>query len=326
MTNIHEIDRFAEAFTALSKDVVNSSARFLSILDMASIRIGGFEVHKNESTVFATKTFFELFGWENTDYSDITLQQFKEMMRSLEDCIVRQDESDGSRLYRLELLDSSERYIRIKVTENEERMVGIAEDVTISTQERIRIEHERDYDLLTGLFNRRAFYRQVLELFQNPQQLKNAAILMIDLDNLKTINDNYGHDCGDEYIRVAGRCFLENMPKTAIWSRVSGDEFFLFIFGFEDKKGIRQIFNKLNEKINDTWFQLPDGEHQKIGVSGGIAWYPENAEDFQELMKLADFAMYQVKHGEKGAFHEFSQQEYSQQEQKIKMHMAGKPY
>ena len=324
VTNIQEIDRFAEAFTALSKDVVNSSARFLSILDMASVRMGGFEIQKKEATVFATKTFFELFGWGTVDISDITLTQFKGMLESMDDCIVRMDARDGSCLYRLEVLNSSVRYIRVKVTENEERVVGVAEDVTASTIERLRIEHERDYDLLTGLYNRRAFYCQVNELFKTPDRLKNAVIIMVDLDNLKIFNDTYGHDCGDKYIRRAGQCFVESLPETVIASRVSGDEFYFFLYGFKEKESIRQILKQLHTKIKDTWFQLPDGEFQKISVSGGIAWYPDDSRDFQELMKLADFAMYQVKRAHKGAFYEFDQEEYNKQEYLRKMHKEFK--
>lgn len=319
VTNIREIDQFAEAFTALSKDVVNSSARFLSILDMASVKIGGFEVQQKEKTVFATKTFFELFGWENIDVSDFSLDQFGEMMESMRDCISPTADLDGSTLYHLELQNGDERYIRIKIAQNEERVVGIAEDVTISTMERLRIEHERDYDLLTGLFNRRAFYRKVFELFKSEHMLKNAAVLMIDIDNLKVINDKYGHDCGDKYIRRAGRCFVENLPKATISSRVSGDEFFFFLYGYESKARMRQILEQLQERVDNTWFQLPDGESQKIGISGGIAWYPDNSQDFLELMKMADFAMYQVKHAKKGAFWEFSQEEFDKQEHLNKM-------
>ncbi|WMI81095.1 GGDEF domain-containing protein [Anaerotignum sp. MB30-C6] len=307
VTKIHEIDRFAEAFTSLSKDIVNSSSRFLSMLDMASVSIGGFEIQKKEGTVFATKPFFELLGWENVDTAELTLTKFLDMIEDMKDCILRSDEGDGSCLYHLERLDGSVRYIRIKVTENQERVVGIAEDVTQSTVERLRIEHERDYDLLTGLYNRRAFYRQVSELFKQPHRLKNAAILMIDLDNLKIINDRYGHDCGDKYIRRAGQSFVDNLPKSTICSRVSGDEFFFFLYGYEDKESMRQILTQLDLKVNNTWVRFPNGEPQKIGASGGIAWYPDDSKDFQELMKLADTAMYRIKHGKKGEFCEFEQ-------------------
>jgi len=88
---------------------------------------------------------------------------------------------------------------------------------------------------------------------------------------------------------------------------------------YESKARMRQILEQLQERVDNTWFQLPDGESQKIGISGGIAWYPDNSQDFLELMKMADFAMYQVKHAKKGAFWEFSQEEFDKQEHLNKM-------
>ena len=80
----------------------------------------------------------------------------------------------------------------------------------------MRIEQERDYDILTGLYNRQAFHRVSEELFRDPHQLGVAALLMMDLDNLKHINDTYGHDWGDQYIHRTGRCLAENTPNGTI--------------------------------------------------------------------------------------------------------------
>ena len=87
------------------------------------------------------------------------------------------------------------------------------EDVTKVTRERMNIEHERDYDTLTGLYNRRAFQWESEALFrEHPEKLKTAAFVMIDMDNLKYTNDNFGHDFGDRYIHEAGRD-LRNMYR-----------------------------------------------------------------------------------------------------------------
>ena len=83
--------------------------------------------------------------------------------------------------------------------------VGLVEDVTAATLERRRIEHERDYDVLTGLYNRRAFDARAKKLFRMPEKLGHAALLMMDMDNLKHINDTFGHDWGDRYINQTGR-------------------------------------------------------------------------------------------------------------------------
>ena len=74
--------------------------------------------------------------------------------------------------------------------------IGLAEDVTAAVLERKRIEHERDHDILTGLYNRQAFNRVCTALFAAPERMGVAALMMMDLDNLKHINDTYGHDWG----------------------------------------------------------------------------------------------------------------------------------
>ena len=94
--------------------------------------------------------------------------------------------------------------------------IGLAEDVTAAVLERKRIEHERDHDILTGLYNRQAFNRVCTELFAAPERMGVAALMMMDLDNLKHINDTYGHDWGDQYIRRTGQCLRDNTPAGTV--------------------------------------------------------------------------------------------------------------
>lgn len=143
--------------------------------------------------------------------------------------------------------------------------------VTLSTDnykaavaERSRIEHERDYDALTGLYSRQAFFRVCGELFEKPDTLRHAALMMTDLDNLKTINDTYGHDWGDVYLRQTAHSLQQGSPSGTVVAR----------------------------------------------LSGGVAWYPEDAVDLDTLKKYADFAMYEVKHSTKGEVREFDMERY----------------
>ena len=96
-----------------------------------------------------------------------------------------------------------------------DREIGIAEDITTSYLERQRIEHERDYDVLTGLYNRFSFQRHMDYLFEHSEQLKIAALAMIDLDNLKKINDAFGHDWGDIYLQKIAMAL--NALENLIW-------------------------------------------------------------------------------------------------------------
>ena len=179
--------------------------------------------------------------------------------------------------------------------------------------ERRRIEHERDYDILTGLYNRQAFRRACEELFAHPEKLGHAALVMTDLDNLKQINDTYGHDWGDQYLRQTGRCLAQSVPSGTLCARLSGDEFLLFFYGYRSRGEIRRKLEELQDALHTSTSTLPNGSALHISISAGVAWYPENSTNYNTLKKYADFAMYQVKHSEKGEMREFDVGVYNQE-------------
>ena len=210
----------------------------------------------------------------------------------------------------------STHYITLRVTHimgESASEVGLAEDMTTTVLEQQRIEHERDYDTLTGLYRRRAFDRACDALFQQPEKLGCAALLMMDLDNLKQINDTYGHDWGDQYIRQTGQCFAANTPANTICSRLSGDEFLIFFYGYQDQAQLRAQLELLSAALQRSVSILPNGKQLHISISGGIAWYPTDGHDLLTLKKYADFAMYQVKHSHKGRMCDFDIGSYHQE-------------
>ena len=146
-----------------------------------------------------------------------------------------------------------------------------------------------------------------------PETLGHAALLMTDLDNLKTINDTYGHDWGDQYLRQTGRCLAASTPPGTLAARLSGDEFMLLLYGYDSRDAVREELEKLRAALQDSASILPSGSELHISISGGVAWYPEDSTDFNTLKKYADFAMYQVKHSRKGEMKEFDIGMYNQE-------------
>ena len=133
---------------------------------------------------------------------------------------------------------------------------------------------------------------------------------MIDLDNLKTTNDRFGHKFGDIYIQTAGKCFMDNTPDNTVCARISGDEFLVLFYGFNSQDEIREKLRILYDAIHKVEFVLPDGSNMGLSASGGVAWYPADSTDLSVLMKYSDFAMYQVKRSKKGALKEFDAAAY----------------
>lgn len=318
ITGIREIDHFAEAFAGLSREAINTSTRFLRMLDMASVDIAGCEFDTSKEAdvtpAFATDNFFPLLGVPNGDAGNVTLGQIKMLQSKMTDSILSVEKKGDSTLLHVRSLDGRERYVRLKETQIESRTIVLAEDVTTSTLERLRIERERDYDLLTGLYNRRAFYRFAGRLFDRPDKMKHAAVVMMDLDNLKRTNDTFGHEWGDRYIHEAAVCFLRNIPDGTLCARVSGDEFNILFCGYDSREAVQRAIDRLVSGVENSHFNLPDGQATRIHVSGGIAWYPEDGTELMELIKCADFAMYQMKRNEKGRFGVFDRTQYNQTE------------
>ena len=220
----------------------------------------------------------------------------------------------------IRLPSGKERYLRIETTHEDGTQVGLAEDATANTLEKLRIEHECDYDTLTDLYNRRAFHRICAEFFCSPEKLGHAALLMFDLDNLKQINDTFGHDWGDEYIRRTGECFAKNAPARTVCARISGDEFNALFYGYNDQDTLRADIRALKAALEHSVVQLPSGRELRVSVSGGIAWYPESSTNLITLRKYADFAMYQVKHSRKGELLEFDPEVYRTSLQERRCH------
>ena len=319
-TGIIELDRFSSAFTQLGREVLDTSTKFLRIMDMASVELGGYELRSAPDSIYVTDNFFDLLGMPGVDAGDLTVQSFRELLQRFERSCPHSPAPDGAMLYHIRLPSGKERYLRIETTHEDGTQVGLAEDVTASTLEKLRIEHERDYDTLTDLYNRRAFRRICAEFFCSPEKLGHAALLMFDLDNLKQINDTFGHDCGDEYIRRTGECFAKNAPARTVCARISGDEFNALFYGYNDQDTLRADICALKAALEQSVVQLPSGRELRVSVSGGVAWYPESSTNLITLRKYADFAMYQVKHSRKGELLEFDPEVYRTDLQERRCH------
>lgn len=317
-TGITEVDEFAEAITSLSRDVVDSSRRFLSIMEMSSIDLGGYELNEETGFLFVTDNFFQLFGLKDVSTAGMSVAEFQSRLAQIADTYPTEQAKNGS-IYAV-----NGRYIHVQETRIDSRCIGVAEDVTIQILERKRIEHERDYDILTGLYNRRAFFRDAGRLLEKPEALGVAVVLMIDLDNLKLLNDTYGHEWGDHYIVAGARCIQSHVPSSSILARVSGDEFNLLLYGFESRQEAEQAVERLQKGFYEAGFQLPDGKIRPIGASGGVCFVGDDTMDLKLLVKHADFAMYLVKHGGKGFFGMFDPNLYHASEVEQAKHRAFK--
>lgn len=309
-TGVKELEQFAEAITILSKDIVDTSTKFLQIMKMASVELGGYEVRYDTDKIYITENFFALLGIAEKKKQELTRDNFHEILNELDEKYSWSKSVSGGKLYRIVDEKGNVRYIHMKKAYLNNSQVGIVEDETDATVEQLRIKYERDYDLLTNIYNRRALHKKYQKLFDAPQQLKYAAAMMIDLDNLKYVNDNFGHEYGDLYIQRAAQCLTKNLPTNSLYGRISGDEFFVFLYGYDTKEELLNNLDLFVHSVREKYIMLPNGTPKTISMSGGIAWYREHTTNPEMLKKYADFALYQIKKTNKGNFGVFVQSEY----------------
>ncbi len=161
---------------------------------------------------------------------------------------------------------------------------------------------EADRDPLTGLFNRRAGERRVRQILRRAHtEGLQCALLLLDLDRFKPINDTYGHDAGDRVLVEVGRR-LNNCLRTGdLIVRWGGDEFLITVVQGHGTLDVATVANNILDLFS-TEIELGEGRYGRIGASIGIAVCPDHGTEADSLIELADQAMYAVKAHGKNAF------------------------
>lgn len=307
-TNIEELDELLSAFARV-KELSEEYARKVSdMIEITNLPLGIFEYHREKNVVFYSKSLFPVLEWGEDDREnsvmegDIFIERFETVRKTLVD--------EEKSVYLINRPDGSKKWLSIHLEEKTDCTIGAVIDVTNEVMEKEKISHERDYDMLTGLLNRRAFRKKVFALTELAKERQVGAVIMADTDNLKYVNDTYGHEVGDSYLERIAQCLKEFEKYGGICGRRSGDEFYFFLYGFQSKEEIREIVAKVWDHLNTTYLMLPDHQEFRLRCSAGIAWYPEDHENMDTLIRYADFAMYLAKQSCKGSYVEFEPDAY----------------
>jgi diguanylate cyclase (GGDEF)-like protein/PAS domain S-box-containing protein len=180
-------------------------------------------------------------------------------------------------------------------------------DVTDRKVIQQRIQHLAYHDNLTGLPNRSLLQDRLAHSIARAERSnKKVAVLFIDLDNFKNINDTLGHDVGDELLRHVSRRLSEAVRLEDTIARQGGDEFIVLLDSLDDSRGASLVAQKILNSL-----RLPfvlSGTEQHVSGSVGIALYPEDGRDAQTLMKNADTAMFHGKSLGKNTYQYFTSQ------------------
>ena len=186
------------------------------------------------------------------------------------------------------------RYVKIEEINLDGDVFGVAVDMTETVQHRIQLEEERDIDLLTGLYNRRGAEARLIELFKVPENMAHGALVMLDADELKIVNDRHGHDDGDRYLRKVADVLGQFPKEHRLAARVGGDEFVLLLYGYDTEEELSVALRLLQKAQENTAVTLHNGKKIPLRFSYGYQPTTPGA-DYNALLAAADTLMYENK-------------------------------
>jgi diguanylate cyclase (GGDEF)-like protein len=157
-----------------------------------------------------------------------------------------------------------------------------------------QLQFDARTDALTGLANRLAFDEALVQALGRASRFnRTGAVIFADLDGMKSINDNFGHDVGDAFLKEVGHRIRTLTRIIDTPARLGGDEFVILLSEFADPKGAEIVARRLSEIVAEPWHV--DGREIRPSASIGIAEFSEIGEGPQALLRLADDAMYEAK-------------------------------
>ena len=177
-----------------------------------------------------------------------------------------------------------------------EHYVGVFNDISPHKANEERLKFLATHDPLTGLPNRAEFERFCREAMARARRRGlRVAVLYVDLDNFKPVNDTYGHAIGDELLKTIGDRMKQAVRETDTVARIGGDEFCMLLADIEDMSSGFIVARKLLDVLSQPVVTRRGAHH--VGASIGVSTYPDDGNDPQTLLRLADAAMYRVKQG-----------------------------
>ncbi|MEG0842246.1 MAG: diguanylate cyclase [Erysipelotrichaceae bacterium] len=285
------------------QEVINTSEeRYRIIVEQTQDII--FEWDMENQTMYTSPAFERKFS-----YGLPTHHFFDEMMKTdfiYEDDIptfmnLRKKIQEGEGLeteFRIRNQEGNYIWCRIKVTmifdQNNiaVRAIGTITDVNEYIQENALLKEKAHHDLLSGLLNKVTMENYIKKYLEEEGKHYNHAMLLVDIDDFKEINDTYGHLYGDKAIQIIGASLKKAFRNDDIVGRAGGDEFVVFLKNVSSKELVIEKARQLEMILKQAKEEL---EVQGISESVGIALYPNDANTFVDLFKCADKALYDAK-------------------------------
>lgn len=214
--------------------------------------------------------------------------------RSLNDYEIRATTKNGTKIW---VSESS----RLFEEDGDFYIEGVVEDITQRKMSEIQLQEKATVDALTGIPNRYLFFDRLENSIENAKRYKNElALLFIDLDDFKSVNDEYGHQAGDILLSSVACRLKTRLRSSDTLARLGGDEFCVLLERPLDRESVAKVAQDFISCLTEP-FSF-SGIKCQIGATIGISLFPEDASSPQDLVRKADEAMYMVKGDNKRRF------------------------
>lgn len=303
-TNIYEINELMNAIEDLYGNLKKSTERMSHIMELTRMPVASYEADTETGMVFITSIMIPLLNLDIPQTSYISYEYWDRIYKKI---LSGYDEKNDAYLW---INNKELKWLRLNSYTEKSKNLGIIMDITDEIERHIELIYLLEHDSLTGLLNIKTFNKRVEQRINIEGSETIGAMIYVDLDNLKFINDSYGHDVGDLYICQASEMLNYFDELNGLSARISGDEFAIYIDGFityEEAENV--VYGFLENRLN-TEFIAPDELKIRIRFSTGIAWFPKDSITVDELRKYAGYALFEAKNSMKGAIFEFNLENY----------------
>ncbi len=286
----HEFSELSCHINEMVNTLLADTEKISYVLNKTNLHIGVYEYNENMHGVRATEYLPAILNIKDGKSSELFTDHhlFREYIDRL-----RLDPIIG--MENVYCADSAgTHYVRLDEVRNGSDILGIAIDVTDEVFARRKIEKERDIDPLTGLYNRRGLEGKLRELFAAPEKIGHGALIMIDSDGLKSVNDRYGHDMGDIYLKKLSEAVNSFGKNCCIAARQGGDEFVIFLYDYPNEEELTESIETLKYIQNNSTAHLRPDLCVPLNFSFGYS-LTNGHDDYKELLRSADEKMYKNK-------------------------------
>ena len=279
-------------------ELAEAAAQYQTLLERSAQAV---YISQDEKYQYATQQMAEITGYRvdelvGMDYHRILHKESIELVLKRVEAFLN-GEDTGSQEITVVRKDQSKRTVELRSSvityKGKPALMGTLLDITEKKQALEMANRLAYYDVLTGLPNRNSFYKKIGPLLKEAKEKgTKAALLFVDLDQLKTVNDTFGHHAGDEVLKEVGAKMRELMPENGFIARYGGDKF-VVLFPYHTTNVIEELAEKIIKEV-----PLALTSELKIAPTIGISLFPEHSDDAELLLRFADIAMYQSKHNE----------------------------